>query len=280
MKAIRKYNNNIILANDQGHEVIVLGKGIGFQANPGDPVDTRLIEKTFIPQETVQISRFADTLADLPYEYILLATKVVDCGKELLQAELNPSVVIALADHFSGTLPHFAERKTLESPLKWDLRHLYPREFKASMRGLEIIRQERHEDYPEYEAYNIALHFINAETDTADMPTTFKIVAITSDIIGIIKESLHINFDEESFDVMPFVIHLRNLVLKYTVNPEQKIRGDDDLYALVMKRYPEAADCCTRICAYLRETHGWEPVRNDRLFLVLHIKRISDGMAK
>ncbi|MDR2071608.1 MAG: hypothetical protein LBP81_09370, partial [Treponema sp.] len=30
MKNIRKYNNNIILANDRGHEVIVLGKGIGF----------------------------------------------------------------------------------------------------------------------------------------------------------------------------------------------------------------------------------------------------------
>jgi beta-glucoside operon transcriptional antiterminator len=280
MKVIRRYNNNIILANDGGHEVIVLGKGLGFQVNPGSPVDTSLVEKVFIPQETVQISRFADTLSDLSYEHILLATKIVDNGKELLQTKLNPSIIVALADHFSVTLTRLLEHIDVQSPLKWDLRYLYPREFEAGMQGLEIIRRELQITLPEYEAASIALHFINAEIDSADMSTTFKIVAITSDIIGIIKECLHISFDEESFDLMPFVIHLRNLVLKYTVHPDQKVLGDDDLYTLVMQRYPESAECCKRICGYLRETHDWEPVRNDRLFLTLHIRRITESLTK
>jgi transcriptional antiterminator len=173
MKNVRKYNNNIILANDQGQEVIVLGKGIGFQAHPGSPVDARLVEKVFVPQETAQLSRFAD------------------------------------------------------------------------------------------------------------MPTTFKIVAITSDIIGIVKEHFHIAFDEESFDVMPFVLHLRNLALQYTVRPDQKAQNaDEELYALVASRYPEASACCGRICAYLQDTHGWEPLRNDRMFLILHIKRIIESISR
>jgi beta-glucoside operon transcriptional antiterminator len=280
MKAIKKYNNNIILASDEGHEVIVLGKGIGFQTNPGSPVDMSLIEKVFIPQDTVQISRFADTLSDLAYEYILLATKIVDCGKALLQTKLNPSVIVALADHFSVTFTRPLEYVDAQSPLKWDLRYLYPREFETGVRALEIIRREQQVALPEYEAANIALHFINAEIDSADMSTTFKIVAITSDIIGIIKDYLNISFDEGSFDLMPFVIHLRNLVLKYTVRPDQKVLGDDDLYTLVMQRYPEAAECCRGICGYLRETHGWEPVRNDILFLTLHIRRITESLAK
>jgi beta-glucoside operon transcriptional antiterminator len=280
MKNIRKYNNNIILANDRGHEVIVLGKGIGFQANPGSPVDTRLIEKVFVPQETVQISRFAGILSDLAYEYVLLAAKVVDCGKYLLQTKLNPSVVVALADHFSIAFKRLQEHIDMPTPLNWDIRHLYPREFRAGMKGLEIIRQERQLDFPESEAVNIALHFINAEIDSADMSTTFRIVTITNDIIGIVKEYFHITFDEEAFDVMPFVIHLRNLVLRYTVCPNQDQSGDDDLYALVMNRYPEASACCTRICAYLRETQGWEPLRGDLLFLTLHIKRITESVTR
>ncbi|MDR2418025.1 MAG: PRD domain-containing protein [Treponema sp.] len=281
MTSIRKYNNNIILANDQGHEVIVLGKGIGFQASPGLPVNTDLIEKVFVPQEAVHISRFAGTLSDLAYEYILLAARVVDGAKELLQAELNPSVVIALADHFSVVFKRASEHIELEPPLKWDIRHLYPREFQAGMRGLEIIRQERRVSFPESEAVNIALHFINAEIDSADMPTTFKIVAITSDIIGIVKDYFHIAFDEEAFDVMPFVLHLRNMVLKYTMRPNQNARTvDDGLFTLITKRYPEAAACCNRICAYLRDTHGWEPVRNDLLFLTLHIRRITENISK
>ncbi|MDR2070595.1 MAG: PRD domain-containing protein, partial [Treponema sp.] len=270
-----------ILANDRGHEVIVLGKGIGFQANPGSPVDKSLIEKVFVPQETVQISRFADTLSDLAYEYIILATKVVDCGKEMLQTKLNPSVVVALADHFSIVFQRLQEHIDMPTPLKWDLRHLYPREFNAGIRGLEIIRQERQLDLPESEAVNIALHFINAEIDSADMSATFQIVTITSDIIGIIKDHFHITFDEEAFDVMPFVLHLRNLVLKYMVHPDQKAqKADDELYALVTKRYPEVSACCNRICVYLRDTRGWELLRNDLLFLTLHIKRITENLAR
>ncbi|MDR2797372.1 MAG: PRD domain-containing protein [Treponema sp.] len=281
MKNIRKYNNNIILANDRGQEVIILGKGIGFQTNPGSMVNTSLIEKVFVPQDTVQMSRFADTLSDLAYEYILLATKVVDCGKELLQTSLNPSVVVALADHFSIVFKRFQEHSDMPTPLKWDIRHLYPQEFKAGLQGLDIIRQERQLVFPESEAVNIALHFINAEIDTADMSTTFKIVTITNDIIGIIKEYFHITFDEEAFDVMPFVIHLRNLVLRYTVHPNQKVQsGDDDLYTLVTKRYPEASACCNRICAYLQKTQGWEPLCNDLLFLTLHIKRITESLTR
>ncbi|MDR0636650.1 MAG: PRD domain-containing protein [Treponema sp.] len=281
MTSIRKYNNNIILANDHGHEVIVLGKGIGFQANPGMLVDEDLIEKVFVPQETAQLSRFAGTLSELAYEYILLAAHVVDSAKELLQTELNPSVVVALADHFSIVFKRTQEHIELETPLKWDIRHLYPREFQAGMRGLEIIRRERHISFPESEAVSIALHFINAEIESPDMPTTFKIVAITSDIIGIVKEYFNIAFDEEAFDVMPFVLHLRNMVLKYTVRPNQNAQAvDDGLFALITKRYPEAAACCNRICDYLHETQGWEPVRNDRLFLTLHIRRITENINK
>ncbi|MDR2151087.1 MAG: PRD domain-containing protein [Spirochaetaceae bacterium] len=281
MKTIRKYNNNIILANDRGQEVIILGKGIGFQASPGSLVDTSLLEKIFVPQETVHMSRFADTLSDLAYEYILLATKIVDCGKELLHGNLNPSIVVALADHFSIAFKRFQEHIVMSTPLKWDIRHLYPREFEAGLRGLTIIRQERQVDFPESEAVNIALHFINAEIDATDMSITFKIVAITSDIIGIIKDYFHITFDEEAFDVMPFVIHLRNLVLKYTVNPAQHDHNtDEELYMLIAERYPEAAACCTSICAYLQAVHSWEPLCNDRLFLILHIKRITETLTK
>jgi beta-glucoside operon transcriptional antiterminator len=281
MKNVRKYNNNIILANDRGQEIIVLGKGIGFQANPGSPVDTKLVEKVFVPQETARLSRFANILSDMAYEHIILATRVVDCGKELLQTHLNPSVVVALADHFSIACKRLREPVDMPTPLKWDIRHLYPREFNAGMKGLEIIRRELRLDFPESEAINIALHFINAESDSADMPTTFKIVAITSDIIGIIKEYFHIAFDEEAFDVMPFVLHLRNLALKYTVHPDQKAQNaDEELYALVASRYPEASACCGRICAYLQDTHGWEPLRNDRMFLTLHIKRITESISR
>lgn len=48
MNIIKVYNNNVVWAkNDQDEELIVMGKGLGFQKT-GDAVAPLLIEKTFV----------------------------------------------------------------------------------------------------------------------------------------------------------------------------------------------------------------------------------------
>jgi beta-glucoside operon transcriptional antiterminator len=93
------------------------------------------VEKVFVPQETVHINRFAGALSDLPYEYMLLASKIVDFGKAALQAKLNPSIVVALADHFSVSLQLITNNDhaqvSRKSSLQLDLRHIYPGEYKT-----------------------------------------------------------------------------------------------------------------------------------------------------
>ncbi|MDR1250441.1 MAG: PRD domain-containing protein [Treponema sp.] len=223
MRTIRKYNNNIILADEKGQEMIVLGRGIGFQALQGMEVDMSLVEKVFVPQETVHIDRFADTLSDLPYEYILLASKIVDFGKAALQVKLNPSIVVALADHLSVSLDLMTNNDptqvSLESPLRLDVRHIYPGEYKIGIQALEIIMRERNIQLPEAEAVNIAMHFINAELESPEMPTTFKIVTITGGVMRIIEQYYNVALDKETLQFMRFSSHVRNLVFEYLTPP-------------------------------------------------------------
>ncbi|MDR1221111.1 MAG: PRD domain-containing protein [Treponema sp.] len=223
MRNIRKYNNNIILANDNGQEVVVLGKGIGFQIPQGAEVDASLIEKVFVPQETAHINRFAAILSDLPYEYLLLASKIVDCGKAALQVHLNPSIVVALADHLFVSLEQMtnndAAPSSLESPLQLDVRHIYPGEFKTGVEALEIIRRERNIQLPESEAVSIALHFINAELESPEMPDTFKMVTITGDVMRIIEQYYDVALDKKTLEFMRFSNHVRNLVMEYLTPP-------------------------------------------------------------
>ncbi|MDR0761200.1 MAG: PRD domain-containing protein, partial [Treponema sp.] len=220
MKNIRKYNNNIILARDRGQEVIVLGKGIGYQAQQGAEVDMSLVEKVFVPQETAYINRFASTLSDLPYEYMLLASKIVDHGKAALHVKLNPSIVVALADHLAVTLtlPQ-KDASPVQSPLQLDVRHIYPVEFKIGLDALEIIRRERNIQLPEAEVVSIALHFINAELESPEMPTTFRIVSITGGVMRIIEQYYGVELDKETLEFMRFSSHVRNLVIEYIFPP-------------------------------------------------------------
>ena len=45
MLANKILNNNFISSTDKdGHEIVIMGKGLGWQMKPGDPVDPEKIE--------------------------------------------------------------------------------------------------------------------------------------------------------------------------------------------------------------------------------------------
>lgn len=49
MKIIKVINNNVVSALDKdAEEVVIMGKGIGFHAKPGQIVNEEQIEKTFL----------------------------------------------------------------------------------------------------------------------------------------------------------------------------------------------------------------------------------------
>lgn len=50
MKVLRVFNNNVVLTRDElGREVVVTGRGVGYQARPGDAIDEALIARRFVP---------------------------------------------------------------------------------------------------------------------------------------------------------------------------------------------------------------------------------------
>lgn len=279
MTTIKKYNNNVILADDGGQEVVVLGKGLGFNAAPGTPVDEALVEKVFVPQESFQINRFSNILSDLPYEYIILASKIVDYAKTQLSQPLNQSVIIALADHLSFVVKRLNDRLDIPMPLLYDIRHLYVPEFTVGEAALDIIRREIGVDFPIQEAATIALHLINAESETQDMSITMETTNIIKNIILIIEQYFHFIFDESSFGFTDLIIFLRNTLLRYLQKAKApNAAPDDGLYALLGERYPRAAVCVERINAYIQNICGQAFLLHDRVLLLLYLKQAAENV--
>jgi beta-glucoside operon transcriptional antiterminator len=94
----------------------------------------------------------------------------VDYGKESLQVRLNPGIVAALADYFSISLTQPLCNTGIHSPPELDLRHISLKEFQIGLQALEIIRRERNITTIETGTVSSALHFINAELESPEMP--------------------------------------------------------------------------------------------------------------
>lgn len=272
---IRKCNNNIILATENGQDVIVLGKGVGFITRPGEEVDMSLVEKVYVPQEKAQLGRFKDILADLPYEIVILAGKIVELGKQRLSQYLNQSIVIALADHFNFALSRIKSGMEIELPLVWDIKHIYPAEYKLGKEALGIVKSETGIELPEAEAAAVALHFINAESDHAEMPDTIIMLKIIKKSVAIVEAHYKTILNENTSDFNGFITLLRNTIMRFLYHKDEKqVEEDIELYELLRKRYAPEVACAEKI-ALLIQDHNWQVTRNDISFLTLYISRVT-----
>ncbi len=71
-------NNNVVSAIDErGLEVILTGRGLGFNTHTGASVDTRAIEKIFRLQDSQVSARFKDLISEVPVEILQLTDDIV-----------------------------------------------------------------------------------------------------------------------------------------------------------------------------------------------------------
>ena len=71
MKIRKILNNNLVLANDkQGNEIIVKGRGIGFNKKRWDIVDESVIEKIFTPENSKNSKELQSYLTSIPEDYL------------------------------------------------------------------------------------------------------------------------------------------------------------------------------------------------------------------
>lgn len=101
MQILRVINNNVISSlDDEKREVVVMGKGVGFQKKAGDLVDASRIEKIFqLPKE--HTNQYERLVSDMPYEHIKMAEEIIQYAARTLKRHLNKKH-LHYADRSSG----------------------------------------------------------------------------------------------------------------------------------------------------------------------------------
>ena len=81
MRIVKVFNNNVALVrDDSGRELVVQGRGLAFQAHPGDRLKEALIERRFLPEPTGTPEQLAMMVASIPPELIAVAEEILGLG--------------------------------------------------------------------------------------------------------------------------------------------------------------------------------------------------------
>ena len=275
MEILRVFNNNVVLSRDaSGQEVILTGRGLGFQGKPGDPIDTTRVARTFVPAEGRDPDNFGALIADIPPEHVALADEALAAARTHLQGELPSHVVIALADHLSFAIKRARSGIGMEYPLRAEVSHLYPRELETASRIVAYVNERLDVPIPDDEAVAVALHLVNAGFASGDLSETYKMTGLFRQLFDVLEKAYGRPFDRDSVSAARFVTHLRYFFIRLR-RGEQLAEGHDVLGGAIREAYPEAYSCALKLAAVLELRLGDAITDNELMYLTMHVARLA-----
>lgn len=142
MKITKVINNNVVSSVDNnGIEIVVMGRGIGFRKRENDELEEEKIQKIFRFSGSAG-SKFEKLVEDMSYETILTAEKIITYAQEQLHCELGKNIYITLTDHLNYALERQKKGYTFENDFLWEIKNFYPQEYSVGRKGLEIVWKE------------------------------------------------------------------------------------------------------------------------------------------
>ncbi len=278
MKVIKKaLNNNMVLAHDErGNECICQGKGIGFQKHAGDLLDSSLVERCFLPATLDESRHFQQLFSEIPDEFWEIAENVVDYGREHYGINVSQRIILPLCDHMAGSVERYQKKLELKNPLLWDIRRIYPKEFKIGKYAVELLKERYGIEMKDDEAAFLAYHFVNAQLGNAAFgasPDTMTVIA--SHVIDLVQQSFQITLDEEDWNYQRFLTHLKFFVNRVATRQTYDEEDNSELYKELAGRYPHVHQCVERIAEFILIDFHYDISKEERLYLMIHIERVT-----
>lgn len=276
MKVVKVINNNIIKSFDQeNNEVLVMGKGLGFQKKPEDEVDTDLIEKVYVSSQELNSNKLAQLLADVPIEHVQIANEIISFAKASLGKKLNDNIFLTLTDHISYAIERYNNGIPIKNALLWEIKRFYNHEFLIGKESLNMIKNKLGIDLPEDEAGFIALHIVNAELDMAQVSQVSEMTKIIQNITNIVRLYFKMDLDEYSLNYERFIVHLKFFVQRLFTGTDLTEENDSSLLFLIKEKYREEYLCALKIRQYIMNEFQRDLKEDEIIYLTIHIKRIT-----
>lgn len=270
------YNNNVVQVIDsKGQELIVMGKGLGFQRKAGEELSTEKIEKTFILQNEHQTQDLSELYLNMETAELEVVNAILSKAEEDLRIEFDLALYVALGDHLHFVFQRSREGISLENPLSWEIRKFYPKEYQIGLSALGIIEEKLGLNVEKGEASSIALHLINAQKNGVFGKETQTISKIVTQILDIVR--LHFgraSYDEDNTSYHRFVTHIQYFAQR-VANGVIEGQNDAFLYEQVKANYPDSFACATKIRQHIAEVYQFDMSKDEQVYLTIHIQRLK-----
>ena len=270
MRLLKKINNNFALAIDSGgNQVIVEGRGIGFNKMPCIIEDLSCISHTYYDYD----EKYLSLISDIPQKIVDVAMLIYQRLISRINCTVNDSLPFILADHINFSIERFKKGIDVKMPLYYDLKQMYPLEYEVAKYGLKVIKENLSINLPNDEVSGIMLNIINAEVNKDKIVEAKKNGKRNVKITEIIEKELHITISKDSFNYSRFLTHMNYLYGRARDDDMHKTENQK-IFKQVILEYPQINVCVEKISRYLKDEYLICLNDEEKLYLMLHINRL------
>ena len=278
MMVLKKINNNAAICEDNDHhQLIAFGKGIGFPKTPYELKDLSKIDRTFYNIS----NQYLSLINDIPEEIIQFTSRLMITIQNELPYETNPNLILTLADHISFAIERVKRKIYVQMPSVYEMEIRYPLEIKIARWVLKNVNKEFQMKLPKSEVQGIAMHLINAryissEDSVSEIEQKYE--EILEKTTQIIEEKMGIQVRRDTFNFARFSSHIQFLLKR--ISEEKHIDSSNlQMYQSIREEYPDMAACVDMISDFFRKEWMIELTEEEELYLILHINRVCSKEA-
>lgn len=274
MKVLKKINNNVALGVDgNNREVIIFGKGIGFEKMPYELTDMSKVDRTYYDID----QKYYGLLTEIPENIFLMVSMLLDRAKAKIDENLNPNLIFVLADHINFAVERSRKGMNISLPYSYELEYEYPKLTMISRWFVSAINDRLHTSLDKGEITSITMHFLNAmegqQRTGRKAGSAERITRVIAATTGIVENYFGIQVDKNSFHYFRFKNHVKFFV-------QRKERGaefsdsNEELYQSMKESYPDLRECVSRIDDYLEQEFGERCPHEELLYLMIHVNQL------
>lgn len=279
VKIVRVLNTNAVVSSDQeGRELIITGAGIRFKKKKGENLDEALADKTYYLESVDDSRRLQEVVKEISEEYLEIVSRIVKTAREE-GLKVRDSLYVTLTDHINSAVDRYRENIALKNMMKLEIRKFYPKEYEIGLRAVQWIQEQNDENLGEDEAAFIAMHIVSAELGSGSNVDVNKITKLINAVLQIVRIHFKIEFNEKSISYERFLTHLKFFATRVFDNTIYQ-DSMQEIYKVLIEENEYAYSGVRKIVEYIEKQYSYKLTIDERLYLLIHIKRILDEQSE
>lgn len=273
MNVKKVLNNNVVIAHHPEYEeVVLIGKGIGFNKKQGEQVESNVAEKFFVLKDKKEQEQYKELLTYVDESFVGLMNELTTLIQKRFQVQVHEHIHVALTDHLYFAIKRVKQGLGISNPFLIETELAYPKEYALATEIVEWLNEKLSIVIPEGEIGFIALHIHSALT-RRPLSEVNRHTQLIATLIEVIEHSLSLQINRKDIHYLRLVRHLHDAIDR--VEKGNYDENQNALAKVLQEQYPICYNLSWKLIKIMQKAIKKTIPEAEAVYLTMHLQRLS-----